>query len=276
MPEKESAIIIVICLIILGGIFVFLLSTIPVVTGGGLGKTEASASGTPSCNGSCPGKAIFVEDFDSGLSQWELQGYPLPDINTNQGTPAPSFDNKGDDLFDNMATSRALFTYSDGLIIVFDMFLNDSLPEACWVDGLVRIPRTAGGSGAAVQVSHRVIGDACYGNPPEERGHAYRDFGITNQSGGYEWFTEVGGDSDEDLGEWHNYAIVIRPDHYVDFYVDGSLRYHSREPVNQSYQDMPLAIGSRSHPVYGPALIDSIRVYPYSESFDPADPSKIR
>jgi hypothetical protein len=150
------------------------------------------------------------------------------------------------------------------------MFLNDSLPEACWVDGLLRIPRTSGGSGAAVQVSHRVIGEECYGNTPEERGHAYRDFGITNQSGGYEWFTEIGGDSDEDLGEWHHYAIVIRPDHYVEFFVDGKFRYRTREPMNQGYQNMPLAIGSRSHPDFGPALIDSIGVYPYDESFDPA------
>jgi len=150
------------------------------------------------------------------------------------------------------------------------MFLNDPLPEGCWVDDLVRIPRTTGGSGAAVQISHRVIGEGCWANPPEERNHSYRDFGITNQSGGYEWFTEIGGDADEDLGEWHHYAIVIRPDHYVDFYVDGSLRYHSQEPVNQSYQGMPLATGSRSHPAYGPALIDSIRVYRYDESFTPA------
>lgn len=274
MQKNEVVVIIAVCLLIMGAVLSLLYSGLPFASGDS-GWPENVNAGEPARDGSRE-EILFLEDFDNGLSGWELQGYPLPAIDMSSGTPAPSFDNRGDDLYDNMAVSRALFTYPDGLIITFDMFLSESLPEACWVDGLLRIPRTSGGSGAAVQVSHRVIGEACYGNPPEERGHAYRDFGITNRSGGYEWYTEVGGDSDEDLGEWHHYAIVIRPDHYVDFYVDGSLRYHSREPMNQSYQNMPLAIGSRSHPGFGPALIDSIRVYPYHESFNPATSSENR
>ncbi len=275
MREKEVVVIIGVCLLIMGVVLAILYSGV-LFASADSGTLETLNPGEPARNESGE-EILFREDFDRGLSLWELQGSPQPAIDVSQGTPAPSFDNRGDDLYDNMAVSRPVFSYSGGLIIAFDMFLNDSLPDACWVDGLVRIPRTTGGSGAAVQISHRVIGEACYGNPPEERGHAYRDFGITNTSGGYEWFTEIGGDADEDLGEWHHYDIVILPDHYVEFFVDGTLRYRTREPMNQSYQDMPLAIGSRSHPDYGPALIDSIRVYPYSESFDPSHySSKIR
>jgi hypothetical protein len=267
MQKKELAVVIIVCLLLMGAILAILYSGIAFAQGD-IRRQDNINTGKPAPYGYCK-DILFLDDFDNGLFQWELQGYPSPALDLNRGTPAPSFDNKGDDLYDNYALSRTRFDYAEGLIITFDMFLNDALPLGCWVDGMVRIPRTEGGSGAAVQVSHRVIGEACYGNPPEERGQTYRDFGITNQSGGYEWFTEIGGNADEDLGEWHHYAIVIRPDHYVEFFVDGALRYMSKEPVNQSYQNMPLAIGSRSHPDYGPALIDSIRVYPYSESFDP-------
>jgi hypothetical protein len=272
MREKEVVVIVGVCLLIMGVVLAFLYSGLPFVSDDPK-RTETLSPVEPDREGPRE-EILFREDFDGDLSRWELHGHPPPGIDANRGTPAPSFDSRGDDLWDNWAVSRALFTYSDGLIIVFDMFLNDSLPEACWVDGVVRIAGTRGGAGAAVQVSHRIVGNACYGNPPEERNLSYRDYGITNSSGRVVWFTEVGGDSDEDLGEWHRYAIVIRPDHYADFYVDGTLRYHSREPVNQSFQNMPLAIGSRSHPDYGPALIDSIRVYPYSGSFDPAQESE--
>jgi hypothetical protein len=260
MSERGPITIVIIIIGILGVFAAFIIMTSPVPA-----EPPAPPSGQASEEGSLSDGLIFTEDFDSGLTRWELIGYPRPDIAMNQGTPAPSFDNRGDDLYDNMAVSRATFSYSEGLIIAFDMFLNDSLAEGCWVDGLVRIPRTEGGSGAAVQISHRVIGGACWDNPAEEQMHGVRDFGITNSSGGYEWYTEIGGDADEDLGEWHHYAIVIIPDHHVEFYVDGTLRYRTKDTMNQSYQDLPLAIGSRSHPVFGPALIDSIRVYRYEE-----------
>ncbi len=263
MPERGSGIMVIFVVGVLGVMAAFLIMS-------SMGLPEIIDP--PSCQtlerGPISDGLIFREDFENGLSGWELIGYPRPGIDPDRGTPAPSFDNHGDDLYDNMAISRTAFNYSEGLIITFDMFLNDSLAEGCWVDGLVRIPRTEGGSGAAVQISHRVIGGACWDNPPEERMHGVRDFGITNSSGGYEWFTEIGGDADEDLGEWHHYAIVILPDHHVEFYVDGTLRYRTKDIMNQSYQDLPLAIGSRSHHVYGPALIDSIRVHRYEEYSD--------
>jgi hypothetical protein len=67
------------------------------------------------------------------------------------------------------------------------MYLNDSRIDGCWVDGLVRLASEEAGGGSVMQVSYRVSGEACRGNAPEERGHAYRDFGIRNESGAFEW-----------------------------------------------------------------------------------------
>jgi len=205
---------------------------------------------------------VYAEDFDQGLSGWTLIGNPQPVIREELGNPPPCFDNRGDDLWDNFAVSNTRFDYSDGLILQCDMYLNDSHIDGCWVDGLFRLASKEGGGGTVMQVSYRVIGEACWGNPPEERGHAYRDFGIVNDSGKFEWDTRI---VDNDLGEWHRYTVVIRPDRIVDFYVDGELAYHSVNKIAVSESRLHLAIGNRSHRDYGPALIDTIRVYSYSE-----------
>ena len=205
---------------------------------------------------------IYSEDFDQELSGWTLIGNPQPVIREELGNPPPCFDSRGDDLWDNFAVSTARFDYSDGLILQCDMYLNDSHSEGCWVDGLFRLAREEAGGGAVMQVSYRVIGEACWGNPPEERGHAYRDFGIMNESGTYEFDTRI---ADEDLGEWHRYTVVIRPDHTVDFYADGELAYRTQQEIVPSDSGLYLVIGNRSHRIFGPALIDTIRVYSYSE-----------
>jgi len=205
---------------------------------------------------------IYFEDFDQGLSGWTLIGNPQPVIREDFGNPPPCFDSRGDDLWDNFAVSTTGFDYSDGLILQCDMYLNDSHTDGCWVDGLFRLAREEAGGGAVMQVSYRVIGEACWGNPPEERGHAYRDFGIMNESGKYEWDTRI---ADEDLGEWHRYTVVIRPDRTVDFYVDGELSHRTEQEIVPSDSGLYLVIGNRSHRIYGPALIDTIRVYSYSE-----------
>ncbi len=209
-----------------------------------------------------PGGLLYREDFDHGLSGWTLIGNPQPMIREELGNPPPCFDNRGDDLWDNFAVSTTRFDASKGLILQCDMYLNDSHIEGCWVDGLFRLAREEAGGGAVMQVSYRVIGEACWGNPEDERGYAYRDFGIVNDSGTFEWDTRI---VNEDLGEWHRYTVVIRPDRTVDFYVDGTLAYRTKEKIAVSDSGLFLVIGNRSHRDYGPALIDSIRVYSYSE-----------
>jgi len=93
MPERESVIILVSIVAVLGVLVILLLMNLPGSPG---------ALVLPSCqtqlNRQLSDGLIFNEDFDSGLSAWELHGHPQPAIDMNRGTPAPSFNNRGDDL----------------------------------------------------------------------------------------------------------------------------------------------------------------------------------
>jgi hypothetical protein len=208
---------------------------------------------------------VFEDTFDEGLGKWQRYGYPFPEVRSDMGNPPPSFDSRGDDLYDSYALSSERFNYTDGLILEFDMYVNDTTGEGCWVDGFFCLPRTATGADAVVEVMYRPIGPACWGNPPEQIGHGVYDWFITNESGRYEYKEIIGGPADEDLEEWHTHRIVIHPDGYVDFYRDRELMYRPVNKVSMEYSDVPLKIGARSYPDYGPALIDNVRVYSYDQ-----------
>ncbi len=257
MGERDSLVTAVGMVVALGIIAYVLIVSI---TSGSLSIQPGSIPDPDS--GPVPDGLLFQEDFDHGLSGWTLIGNPQPVIRENLGNPPPCFDNRGDDLWDNFAVSAIRFDDSEGLILQCDMYLNDSHVDGCWVDGLFRLAQEEAGGGAVMQVSYRVIGEACWGNPEDERGYAYRDFGILKESGTFEWDTRT---VNEDLGEWHRYTVVIRPDRTVDFYVDGTLAYRTEGEIAPSDSGLWLVIGNRSHRDFGPALIDSIRVYSYSE-----------
>jgi|GEM_PF-4553512 hypothetical protein len=57
----------------------------------------------------------------------------------------------------------------------------------------------------------------------------------------------------------------MKPDRTVDFYVDRDFTYRTEHEIVPPDSGLYLVIGSRSHHGYGPALIDTIRVYSYSE-----------
>ncbi|NYT20243.1 MAG: hypothetical protein GKC07_00380 [Methanomicrobiales archaeon] len=257
MREKDSLVITAGVVIVLGIITYILMVSITT------GSLSSPGEGFPEHDaGAVPDGLLYAEDFDHGLSGWTLIGNPQPVIREDLGNPPPCFDNRGDDLWDNFAISTETFDDSGGLILVCDMYVNDSHLDGCWVDGLFRLARNESGGGAVMQVSYRVIGEACWGNPPEERGYAYRDFGIMNESGKFRFNTTR---ANEDLGKWHRYTVVIRPDRIVEFYVDSELAYRTEEKIAPSDSGLYLVIGNRSHRDFGPALIDSIRVYAYSE-----------
>ncbi len=208
---------------------------------------------------------IFEDTFDDGLIKWKRYGYPFPEVRSDMGNPPPSFDSRGDDLYDSYALSYTRFNYTDGLILECDMYVNDTTGEGCWVDGFFCLPRTDTGADAVVEIMYRPIGPACWGNPREQIGHGVYDWFITNESGKYEHKEMIGGPADEDLEEWHTHRIVIHPDGYVDFYRDGELMYRPVNKVSMEYSNVPLKIGTRSYPDYGPALIDNVRVYSYDQ-----------
>jgi hypothetical protein len=50
-------------------------------------------------------------------------------------------------------------------------------------------------------------------------------------------------------------------DRTVDFYTDAELACRTDDKIAPSESGQYLVIGNRSHRIYGPALIDTIRVY---------------
>jgi hypothetical protein len=114
---------------------------------------------------------IFEDTFDKGLVKWQRYGYPFPEVRSDMGNPPPSFDSRGDDLYDSYALSYARFNYTGGLILECDMYVNDTTADGCWVDGFFSLPRTDTGADAVVEILYRPIGPACWGNPPEQIGH---------------------------------------------------------------------------------------------------------
>ena len=210
---------------------------------------------------------VFEDTFDTGLSNWSRYGYPLPEIRTDMGNPAPSYDCRGDDLYDSFAISHERFNLSGGIIYQVDMYANDTRNEGCWVDAFFRIPRHPEGADALIQIVLRPIGPACWGEAPEEIGHGVYDFFITNESDTYEHHQVIGGPADRDVGDWHRYTIVVGPDLHVEFYRDGRLLFRPQGTLSANYSAVPqpLYIGARSYPDYGPALIDNVRVYSYDQ-----------
>ncbi|MBP1929775.1 hypothetical protein J2741_002371 [Methanolinea mesophila] len=210
---------------------------------------------------------LFEDTFDNGLSGWQRYGYPLPEVRADMGNPPPSFDCRGDDLYDSFAISHERFNLSGGIIYQVDMYANDTRSEGCWVDAFFRIPRYPEGADALIQIVLRPIGPACWGEAPQEIGHGVYDFFITNESDTYEHLQVIGGPADADVGAWHRYTIVVLPDRHVEFYRDGELLHRPEGTLSANYSAVPLPvyIGARSYIDYGPSLIDNVRVYPYSQ-----------
>lgn len=65
---------------------------------------------------------IFEDTFDDGLVKWQRYGYPFPEVRSDRGNPPPSFDSRGDDLYDSYALSHARFNYTNGLILECDIY----------------------------------------------------------------------------------------------------------------------------------------------------------
>lgn len=229
---------------------------------------------------------VFEETFEN-LSQWDLVVFnsaggsdsdPAPTIRNDMGNPVPSFDNRGNSWCGNAAFSKKRFNYSNGLVIEVDLWVRDARYEGCWVTGSFGIASELPGNGYyrgdgvyidndhcdpryAVAIEYSAIGPLCWMDP-EWQGHAWRKYFIITENGGLEMYTEPkGGAADNDLGSWHTYKIKIRPDRYVEFYKDGELVYTTCAKIALNYNNMPIVIGCRSHPSYGPVLHDNVKVY---------------
>ncbi len=227
---------------------------------------------------------LFEETFDT-LDNWYLVVYdsaggsasdPAPKLDLNMGNPAPSLDVNGDSWCGDGAYSKQTFDYSNGLIIEWDMYVEDKRFEGCWVGGDFglsdHLPNLSNprGDGAYVDAdrcdtSHvagvylQAVGPLCWGEDSSLTGHAYLLFSILAEDGTPETYEVVGDWADNLLGDWHKYKIYIRPDGYVEFYIDGKLRWKSTKRINMAMGKLPLLAGRRDE--YGPVRIDNVKVY---------------
>jgi len=196
------------------------------------------------------------------LTQWYLFGNPSPSIETSLGNPSPCFNNNGDSNWHSGAYSKQTFDYSNGLVIESDLFVNDARFTGCWVStvyGIASLIPSETSFGTVVGVYYSAVGPACW-IEPERQGHGHLTYLLINESGQVESHDILGGIADTNLGSWHHYKIVIRPDRYVEFYRDGILDYTSQSRISLNYINMPIVLGERSHSSYGPALHDNVKV----------------
>jgi len=202
---------------------------------------------------------IFYEDFSNGLSDWIVFGSPLPRIVDVHGKSSV-FDNNGDSVCESGAISNATIDISGGVQICADIYLDVYDLSGCWAtinisltNGELTPPGGAcGGSDYKrwTLISFEMIGDACWVWEPSLRRHCYfRMAGIDPILG------------DSYVNGWHKLRVIIRPDAYVEAYVDNYYLGKSGVPIDAEYLDNPhIYLGDRSSGYGGKAYIDNITV----------------
>jgi hypothetical protein len=125
---------------------------------------------------------IFQDNFNSGLGKWKLFGSPTPYIDTSFGNPKPSYQNNGDGMYSNGATSKQYFTPKPGMIFQVDLQISSYSGGHHWMGfGLERIlnptetnsnPRFFVSMGA--DTSKIYIGDCAQRNLTDTQFHRFK------------------------------------------------------------------------------------------------------
>ncbi len=221
---------------------------------------------------------LFSDGFsNTDLSEnWIIFGSPLPVIDTNNGQPAPSFDNNGDSNYNSGAISKSTFDYTNGLSVSADMFVSSN-PNGCWMEGLIGIAKSFNvGStvwpGYVVRFEYRYSGSLCWADEGEKE-EGYLIMNILTENGDNEGYTVS--KFNDCLDSWHNFRFTIDKERYVSFYVDDQLIYRTENRLHPDYTNMPLLLGSRSSQ-YGKVYHDNIKVYAGEGSGSEPVPLKTR
>jgi hypothetical protein len=216
---------------------------------------------------------IFQETFDN-LDNWYLVVYnsaggsendPAPKLDTSMGNPPPSLDINGDSWCGDGAYSKMTFDYTNGLAIEFDMSvasgydwnwgragLSDHMPN-------LNNKRPDGAYVAPLRCDPSFVAYVSFtddGN--DNRRPPSLHFGIRAEDGKGDGYT-YSSDATDFENKWHNYKISIRPDGYVEFYMNGTLIWTSTKKIDKTLGSMPLILGSRD--AYGPVRIDNVKVF---------------
>lgn len=217
--------------------------------------------------GNAISNALFEEDFNNGLGKWSLYGSPLPAIVNGVYGHDEVFDNRGDSSYQSGAVSKESIDLSNGGVIESDVYLDFYDLTGCWAtdqfglsqDSEPELSSTGMGS-YAVNWGITAYGDACWATDQQYRRHAWFGFNIRASDGTTDSPTDRIS-ADDYVNNWHKAKIIIRKDHYVEFYIDSTLMWTSTKQIDETYlTDRKLYIRGRSSGSAGKAYNDNVRV----------------
>ena len=204
---------------------------------------------------------LLSEDFQSGeiSDQWTFYGDPVSILSTENGNPAPSFNNNGDSMWSSGIKSRKTFNIQNGLVVQCDIFLSCH-PRGAWVGSFLGIHDPALTSGntepkCIVTMNFAYFGELNWNKPHlqgvQECGvsRAYRTDIIPAQIHMNQW-----------LDGWHTFKIEVSTEGLCSFFVDDSLVASTQASFPDSLDEVGIFLGGRATS-WGVALHDNLLVY---------------
>jgi len=223
--------------------------------------------------------AEFSEDFSEGLDNWYLVVYNSaggsdndspPVIDNSMGLSSPSLDVNGDGWCGNGVYSKETFNYTNGLIIEWDMYVASGYDWNWGSGGLSNhLPNLTNQRNDGAYIDNdrcdtdhlagiKLMDDGAYNaRQPSLSMFIKAEDGTTD--------SYVEDDAEYLENDWHHYKIHIKPDGYVEFYIDDEQKWVSTKRIDESIGELPILVGDRD--ANGPVRVDNVTVESESLSY---------
>jgi hypothetical protein len=199
---------------------------------------------SPSPNVSKPFATSLRENFDGDLSNWISYGTPLPLVIPSLQSRNGVFDNMGDPNCGSGLIGRQPVGNTNGFTIQSDVYLDVTNQTGCWAGTSIGLTQeiidqstsitdcSEPGSGLHFDICYS--GDACWGEQPAYRRHAWLSCGLLAEDG--TWLSPSDPkapllNADAYVNSWHTMIIRVRSDRYVEFSIDSSLIWVSTKKL---------------------------------------------
>jgi len=220
-----------------------------VASAGGFRADTALLTVLPSRN-----DTLLAETWDAGIDpkRWEVVGEPSPTVTPGAGPGgAGAFLSNGDDSWPSGVLSVAEFDVADGLTFEFSAWFR--LTGGHWQElEAALVPRAAAVMAGERTVKRRVASWWVTGPSPHYATGVYScgpDAGTI--------FRE-GVSSDHLEGRWRRFALQVRPDGYVECYLDGERVAVLEIPEATRAERLSVYLGGRTNKTriyHGPVLV---------------------
>ncbi|MCK5036427.1 MAG: hypothetical protein KAS73_11075 [Candidatus Sabulitectum sp.] len=204
---------------------------------------------------------LFSDDFQSGEigDEWTFYGDPVSVINSDNGNPAPCFNNNGDSMWPSGIKSRQTFSIKDGLVIQCDIFLSCH-PRGAWVGSSFGIhdPSLTSGNNEPKIVAN--MSYSYYGELNWNRPHLQ---GILTMSVSRLYRNETNPElihMNQWLDCWHTFKIEVSPEGLCSWFVNDSLVSSNQASFPDSMGEVGIFLEGRATS-WGTALHDNLLVY---------------